>query len=95
MARRNFSKAFKVKVAIVAIKGEKTVNEIASIYEIHPNQVSSWKKLALEKLPEALADGRGIKVRDPQPINEDNLHRKIGQQAIEIDSLKKNCISWG
>jgi transposase-like protein len=54
---RHFGKDFKAKVAIEAIKGEKTLNEIASLYEVHPNQVSQWKKLALEKLPEAMADG--------------------------------------
>ena len=56
--RRNFGKAFKARMAIEAIKGEKTVNEIASTYEIHPRQVRQWKKQALEKLPEAMADSR-------------------------------------
>jgi len=54
--RRNFGKDFKAKVAIEAIKGEKTINEIASIYEVHPTQVAQWKKLAIEKLPELMAD---------------------------------------
>ena len=48
---RNFGSAFKAKVAIEAIKGEKTINEIASIYEVRPNQVRQWKKQALEQLP--------------------------------------------
>jgi len=48
--RRKFGKALKAKVAIAAIKGIKTVNEIASIYEVHPNQVSLWKKQALESV---------------------------------------------
>ena len=48
---RNFGKAFKAKAAIEAIKGERTINEIASIYEVHPNQVRQWKKRALEQLP--------------------------------------------
>ena len=51
--RRNFGKAFKAKVALDAIRGEKTVNEIASVYEVHPNQVRQWKRQALEQLPEA------------------------------------------
>lgn len=92
---RHFGKDFKAKVAIEAIKGEKTINEIASLYEVHPNQVSQWKKLALEKLPEAMADGRGKEARQAQPVDEEKLHQKIGQQAIEIDFLKKKLRQLG
>ena len=93
--RRNLGKAFKAKVAIEAIKGEKTINEIASIYEVHPNQVRQWKKHALEKLPDAMADGRTKQVRDSKPIDEEKLHQKIGQQAVEIDFLKKKLRQLG
>jgi putative transposase len=96
MARHlHYGKDFKAKVAIEAIKGEKTINEIASLYEVHPNQVSQWKKLALEKLPEAMADGRGKEVRQSQPVHEEKLHQKIGRQAIEIDFLKKKLRQLG
>jgi len=93
--RRKFGTAFKAKVAIEAIKGEKTINEIASIYEVHPNQVSLWKKQALEKLPEAMADGRTKQARNSKPIDEEKLHQKIGQQAVEIDFLKKKLRQLG
>ncbi len=92
---RNFGKAFKAKVAIEAIKCEKTINEIASIYEVHPNQVRQWKKLALEKLPGAMTDGRTKQARDSKPIDEEKLHQKIGQQAVEIDFLKKKLRQLG
>jgi transposase-like protein len=92
---RHFGKDFKAKVAIEAIKGEKTLNEIASMYEVHPNQVAQWKKLALEKLPEAMADGRSKEGRQAQPVDEEKLHQKIGQQAIEIDFLKKKLRQLG
>lgn len=93
--RRNFGKGFKAKVAIEAIKGEKTINEIASIYEVHPNQVSLWKKQALDKLPDAMADGRTKQARDSKPVEEEKLHQKIGQQAVEIDFLKKKLRQLG
>jgi len=93
--RRKFGKVLKAKVALEAIKGVKTVNEIASIYEVHPNQVSLWKKQALEKLPDAMADGRSKQARDKKPVEEEKLHQKIGQQAIEIDFLKKKLRQLG
>ena len=93
--RRNFGKAFKAKVAIEAIKGEKTVNEIASRYEVHPSQVRQGKKLALEQLPEAMADSRSKEVRSNHPAHEEKLHQKIGQQAVEIDFLKKKLRQLG
>ena len=93
--RRNFGKAFKAKVALDAIRGEKTVNEIASIYEVHPNQVRQWKRQALEQLPEAMADGRTKQARDSKPVDEEKLHQKIGQQAVEIDFLKKKLRQLG
>jgi len=92
---RHFGKDFKARVAIEAIKGEKTINEIASIYEVHPNQVGQWKKLALEKLPDVMADGRGKDVRQVRSVDEERLHQKIGQQAVEIDFLKKKLRQLG
>jgi transposase len=76
---RHFGKDFKAKVAIEAIKSEKTIKEIASLYEVHPNQVSQWKMLEIEKLPEAMSDGRGKESRQVYPIDEEKLHQKIGQ----------------
>ena len=93
--RRNFGKGFKAKVAIEAIKGEKTINEIASIYEVHPIQVSKWKKQALERLPDAMANARTKESRNGRPVTEEKLHQKIGQQAVEIDFLKKTLRRLG
>jgi transposase-like protein len=87
--RRSFSAALKAKVAIEAIRGQKTLNEIASQYEVHPNRVWQWRKLALEKLAEVMADGRGSQSTIKQVVDVEKLHEKIGRQAVEIDFLKK------
>ena len=87
--RRNFGKGFKAKVAIEAIKGEKTINEIASIYEVHPNQISKWKKLAIERLPDAMADGRMKESRDSRPISETNLSLMNRNAAPAAPVLRK------
>jgi len=84
--RRNFGGGFKAKVAIEAIKGEKTINEIASIYELHPNQISKWKTQALERLPDAMSDGcfaplrlRLRSAKRPGQAKRYNLHLKERQ----------------
>ena len=93
--RRHFSKEFKARVALEAIKGIKTVNQIASAFEVHANQVSVWKTQAIENLPDAMADGRTKEARDAKPVDEAMLHSKIGQQAVEIDFLKKTLKNFG
>lgn len=92
---QEFWKGFQGKSGHRGHQGRKTINEIASIYEVHPGQVVKWKKLALEKLPEVMADGCSKDVRNAQPVDEEKLHQKIGQQAIEIDFLKKKLRQLG
>ncbi|MDQ6997334.1 MAG: transposase [Mariprofundus sp.] len=64
MARQSYSKEFKARVALDALKGQKTVGEIASEYKIHPNQISQWKKKALEGMAESFARGKSTEVED-------------------------------
>ena len=86
--RKNFSDAFKAKVVLEVIKGQKTMTEIASTYKVHPNQTSKWKKKVLLELPGIFSkkDKAMDETRD-ELINE--LYRQIGQQKVEIDWLKK------
>ena len=82
--RRNHSAAFKAKVALEALKGEKTVAEIAQRHDVHPNQVTEWRRQLLERA----ADVFGAAARSmPPPVDMKALHAKIGQQALEIDFL--------
>lgn len=86
--RKNFTGAQKAKVAVEAIKGAKTVNQIAQEYGVHPNQASLWKKELLANAG-SLFEGK----RGPKPANvqndPDRLYAKIGQLNMELDWLKK------
>jgi putative transposase len=75
-------------VAVEAIEGHKTVNEIASAYEIHPSQVAKWKAQALACLPEVLSDARQVKA-DSGPPREARLYEEIGRLRMEVEYLKK------
>ena len=88
MKRRNLSAAFKAKVAIAAIRGDKTINEIASEFDVHPNQVSAWKKKLLESSSDVFS---GKVERREKDFDEerDQLYRQIGQLKVEVDWLKK------
>ena len=86
--RKRYTSEFKAKVALEAIKGQRTVNEIGARYGLHPNQVSQWKKQALEQLPEVFSDGRARKEKSEEELRE-QLYQQIGQLKVELDWLKK------
>ena len=87
--RRKHSAQFKARIAIEAIKGEKTVAEISSFYGVHPNQISKWKKQALESLPGVFSKKRERENKDREALEEE-LYKQIGQLKVELDWLKKN-----
>ena len=86
--RRQHGAKFKAQVALEAIKGSRTVNEIASYYGVHPSQVNKWKKQAVDELPEVFASGRSRKAQDEEALR-DRLYQQIGQLKVELDWLKK------
>ena len=88
MARQSYSKAFKARVALDALKGQKTVSEIASEHKIHPNQVSQWKKKALEGMADSFSRGKSNEVESLES-ERDRLYQKVGQLQVEVDWLKK------
>ncbi|EAV40691.1 transposase [Stappia aggregata IAM 12614] len=81
--RRNFSDAFKAKVALEALRGDKTIQEIAAKYQVHPNQVSTWKRQAVEGMADVFA--RGGKSEGPTEAEVKELHAKIGRLSVEND----------
>jgi putative transposase len=86
--RKQYSAAMKAKVALEAIKGNRTVQEIASNYGVHPNQVAQWKKLAMQQLPEVFSNGRKNLERSEEELRA-RLYQQIGKLQVELEWLKK------
>jgi transposase-like protein len=86
--KKVFTPQQKAAVALEAIKGGKTISQIASVYEVHPTQVQQWKKILQENISGIFADKRK---REGKPEQEllDELYRTIGQRDIELGWLKK------
>ena len=88
MNRKRFSSEFKAKVAVEAIRGQKTTAELASVYAVHPTQIGNWKKQALQGLPGLFADSAGRAVLD-QEAQTSRLYEQIGKLQMELEWLKK------
>lgn len=86
--KKNHDAAFKAKVALEAVRGEKTIAQIASEYGVHPNQIGQWKKRLLEDLPGLFSDRRRKEEKEGA-AETDELYRQIGQLKVELDWLKK------
>ncbi len=86
--RKQHNAAFKAKVALEAVKGEKTVSQLSSEYGIHPNQIGQWRKHLLEELPVLFSDKRKRAEKDRDEL-EAELYRQIGQLKVELEWLKK------
>jgi transposase len=83
--RRNHAPGFKAKVSLAAIKGDKTVAELAEQFDVHPNQISEWKQQLLESAADVFGGARHAKTQEPDLKV---LHAKIGQLTLENDFLE-------
>ena len=81
--RRIHNPAFKAQVALAAVREDRTMAELCEQFELHPNQISAWKQLLLERAAEVFDGGAS-----PEPVNLTPLHAKIGQLALENDFLE-------
>jgi len=88
MQRKQYSAEFKAKVALEAIKGNKTINELASGFEVHPNQITQWKKQVLEEVPQIFSTRRAQAQKGQEELTA-SLYQQIGQLQVELDGLKK------
>ncbi len=86
--RKQYSAQFKAKVALATIRGEKTVAELASQYEIHPTMINNWKRHLLEGASEIFEQGSSSSpAAGDQQVQIDELYRQIGQLKVERDFL--------
>ena len=85
-----FTDQFKAKVALEALRGDKTIQEIASKHQLHPNQVSTWKRQAVEGMADVFSGG---KQSGPSEAEVKDLHAKIGRLVIENDLYEESFVN--
>jgi putative transposase len=92
--RRVLGAALKSKVALAAVRGDKTTAQLASQFAVHTSQVTAWKKRLLEGVSELFADGRKHR-QDEQSVDEQELYEQIGRLKMEVEWLKKKSAQLG
>lgn len=90
IVRKTHTTQFKTKVALEAIREQKTVNELTAEYGVHATQINTWKKQILSAIPDVFSR-KNNKVEQDQQGLVDELYRQIGQLTVERDWLKKNA----
>jgi transposase-like protein len=91
--RKRYDSAFKARVALAAVKGDKTISELASEYGVHGNLVSQWKRRLLSNVACVFEEPDNGEQREHQAVVEE-LHRQIGQLHVELDWLKKKAAQF-
>jgi transposase-like protein len=86
--RKRHPTAFKAKVALEALRGEKTIAQLSSEYGVHGNQIRQWKKKLIEELPAIFSERRRRSEKEGEELTSE-LYRQIGQLKVELDWLKK------
>lgn len=90
--RRNHAPAFKAQVAIAALKGDKTLAELAQQFDVHPNQIADWKMQLMERAAQAFGEAGAKAPSEPELKT---LHAKIGQLTLENDFLESALTKAG
>lgn len=87
-SRKRYSSEFKAKVALEALKEQKTLSELAQEFELHPNQISQWKKQIFDNVEQLFLNNSAKSQRKHDQL-EAQLYQQIGQLSVELDWLKK------
>ena len=88
MKRKQYTNEFRAKVALDAVKSQKTVSELASEYGVHASQINDWKKRLLDALP-GVFNGKQQRQEEAHEAEKDRLYQQIGKLQVEVDWLKK------
>ena len=88
MTKKTFTAEFKSKVAIEAVKGNKTINELTTEFGVHASQIHNWKKLLLDSAKDVF-NGKKGKAEESMAQERDRLYAQVGRLAVELDWLKK------
>lgn len=95
MAKKNFTSAYKAKVALEAIKAEKTVAELSSEYGVHSTQINNWKKQLQENMSGIFETARERKDKAAQEVKQEQLYQQIGKLQMEVEWLRKKSVDLG
>lgn len=86
--RKQYSGAFKAKIALEAVKGQRTVQELAAGYGVHPNQITTWKKQLIAEASDIFSGGRERR-NAAEDLEKAELYQQIGKLQVELDWLQK------
>lgn len=92
--RKNHTPAFKAQVALAALKGDRTVNELAGQYGVHPTLIHAWKKLLLQGAEDGLANGAKADTAEAE-TRQTELYEQIGRLKMELEWVKKKAAALG
>lgn len=93
--KKTYDSKFKSRVALEAVRGDLTIAEIASKYQVHPNQVHNWKKRLMEGASDIFMSTSERKSEQKKPYTEDDLMKKIGRLEVENDFLRSVSLELG
>lgn len=93
-SRQRYTAEFKFRVALEAAKSQKTINELASEYSVHPNQISDWKRRLLEGGESVFGEGQARQQKEEGALQAE-LYEQIGRLKMELDWVKKKAAPFG